>query len=44
MDDGGRPFAATAVWTSFEVPRGKEIPEYRAGVTFSDADRDRVAA
>ena len=44
MDDGGRPFAATVVWTSFEVPRGKEIPEYRAGVTFSDADRDRVAA
>ena len=44
MMDEGAPFAATVVWTSFELPRGKEIPEYRAGVTFSDADRDRVAA
>ena len=44
MDEGARPFATTVVWSSFEWPRGKEIPEYRAGVTFSDADRDRVAA
>ena len=42
-DEGGRQFAATVVWSSFELPRGKQIPEYRAGVTFSDADRDRVA-
>ena len=37
-------FAASVVWTSLGQSQGDGIMGYRAGVTFLDADRERVAA
>ncbi|HEX6212185.1 MAG TPA: PilZ domain-containing protein [Methylomirabilota bacterium] len=35
-------FHATVVWATFELPRGRPAPQYRAGLEFSGADTDGV--
>jgi hypothetical protein len=42
-DEGSRPFTASVVWTSFEIPPNSG-PRYRAGLDFPDADAELVGS
>jgi hypothetical protein len=37
-DDFVMRFRGTVAWAKFELPRPSELPRYRAGVEFNDAD------
>jgi hypothetical protein len=37
-DDFVMRFRGTVAWARFELPRPSELPRYRAGVEFNDAD------
>ena len=42
-DDFVMRFRAVVAWAKFESPRPPELPRYRAGVEFTDADRAAMA-
>jgi hypothetical protein len=44
LPDTPRPirFSAAVAWAAFEMPKGKPVPHYRAGLEFFDADTEAV--
>ena len=44
LPDASRPIRirGAVAWASFEMPKGKPAPQYRAGIEFFDADASAV--